>query len=158
MKLGGRRQIVGTRARAGNRLEAREALAQRVRGWAHLPFDPARCPVRSVLDQLGDKWTTLVVLVLTQGPHRFSAVQRAIPDISKRMLTQALRDLERDGLVARQVFPTTPPSVEYRLTPLGESLLEPLGALIAWAEVHMAGIVAARAGFARQRTARPAGA
>jgi DNA-binding HxlR family transcriptional regulator len=73
------------------------------------------------------------------------------------MLTQALRDLERDGLVDRQVFPTTPPSVEYRLTPLGESLLEPLGALIAWAEAHVAGIVAARAGFARQHTARSAG-
>ncbi|CAA9350232.1 MAG: Redox-sensing transcriptional regulator QorR, putative, partial [uncultured Gemmatimonadaceae bacterium] len=67
-------------------------------------------------------------------PRRFSALQRAIPDISRRMLTQTLRDLERDGLLTRHVFPTTPPSVEYRLSELGESLLEPLAGLVGWAE------------------------
>jgi len=105
---------------------------------------------------MGDKWTMLVVLVLTERPHRFSEIRRAIPDVSKRMLTQSLRDLERDGLVARTVFPTNPPSVEYELTGLGESLLEPLGVLVAWADVSMPAIAKARAGFDR-RTGRQEG-
>lgn len=96
-------------------------------------FDPD-CPVRDVLDRIGDKWSTLVLVTLATAPHRFSAVQRAIPDISKRMLTQTLRDLERDGLVARAVFPTKPPSVEYKLTTLGETILEPLNVLVGWAD------------------------
>lgn len=135
-----------TRARGSNRPPARERLAARVRAWQGLAIDPARCPVRGVLSQLGDKWTTLVVLVLTDRPHRFSELLRAIPDVSKRMLTQSLRDLERDGLVAREVFPTKPPSVEYRLTELGTSLLEPLDALVTWAETHLPRITKARAG------------
>lgn len=138
---------MATRLRAGNRPSAREGLAERMRSWQAAPFKPARCPVRMVLSQLGDKWTTLVVLVLTQRPHRFSELQRAIPDVSKRMLTQSLRDLERDGLVAREVFPTKPPSVEYRLTELGESLLEPLSALVTWAETSLPRIAKSRAGF-----------
>jgi DNA-binding HxlR family transcriptional regulator len=77
-----------------------------------------------------------------------SEIRRAIPDISKRMLTQTLRDLERDGLIARRVFPTKPPSVEYRLTELGESLLAPLVGLIAWAETSQSRIAVARAAFA----------
>lgn len=97
------------------------------------PFDP-QCPVRDVLDRIGDKWSTLILVTLANGPHRFSAMQRAIPDISKRMLTQTFRDLERDGMIARQVFPTKPPSVEYRLTPLGETILKPLAALVRWAD------------------------
>ena len=79
--------------------------------------------MRDVLDRIGDKWSTLILSTLARGPQRFSAVRRAIPDISKRMLTQTFRDLERDGLITRTVFPTKPPSVEYRLTPLGESIL-----------------------------------
>lgn len=137
-----------TRVRAGNRGAARKMLEERVRLWARLAVDDARCPVRGVLDQLGDKWTTLTVIVLAQRPHRFSALQRAIPDISKRMLTQTLRDLQRDGLVDRSVFATNPPSVEYRLTDLGESLLEPLAALVTWAERSQARIADARARFA----------
>lgn len=105
------------------------------------------CPVRGVLDRLGDKWTTLIVIALAGGPRRFSEIQRRIPDISKRMLTQSLRSLQRDGLLCRTVFPTTPPSVEYRLTKLGYSLLDPLGALIAWAEGNQAQMVAARKAF-----------
>lgn len=108
--------------------------------------DP-RCPVRGVLDRIGDKWSTLVLVTLAAGPHRFSAVQRAIPDISKRMLTQTFRDLERDGLIARAVFPTKPPSVEYRLTPLGETILEPLAVLVRWADRSHAAIQQARAAF-----------
>jgi DNA-binding HxlR family transcriptional regulator len=106
-----------------------------------------QCPVRDVLDRIGDKWSTLILGTLSSGPHRFSAVQRAIPDISKRMLTQTLRDLERDGLIARAVFPTKPPSVEYRLTPLGETILEPLAVLVRWADGSHGAIKAARRAF-----------
>jgi DNA-binding HxlR family transcriptional regulator len=111
--------------------------------WA---VDP-QCPVRDVLDRIGDKWSTLVVATLANGPHRFSAVQRAIPDISKRMLTQTFRDLERDGLITRTVFPTRPPSVEYRLTPLGETILEPLNVLVQWANRSQAAIKSARLAY-----------
>ena len=107
----------------------------------------ADCPVRGVLDRIGDKWSTLILGTLANGPHRFSALQRAIPDISKRMLTQTLRDLERDGLIARAVFPTKPPSVEYRLTPLGHTLLEPLACLVRWADASHAAIRHARETF-----------
>ena len=89
----------------------------------------------------------LVLGTLAAGPHRFSAVQRAIPDISKRMLTQTLRDLERDGLITRTVFPTKPPSVEYRLTILGTTILEPLTALIRWADLSHSAIKDARLAF-----------
>jgi DNA-binding HxlR family transcriptional regulator len=106
-----------------------------------------QCPVRDVLDRVGDKWSTLLLSVLSTRPHRFSALLRAVPDISKRMLTQTLRDLERDGLVEREVFPTKPPAVEYRLTALGATILEPLGGLMAWADRSHAAIRAARARF-----------
>lgn len=109
-------------------------------------YDP-QCPVRNVLDRIGDKWSTLILVTLANGPHRFSAVQRAIPDISKRMLTQTFRDLERDGLIARTVFPTRPPSVEYRLTPLGETILEPLTVLVRWADRSHAAIKNARLAY-----------
>ena len=109
-------------------------------------YDP-QCPVRDVLDRIGDKWSMLVLVTLANGPHRFSAVQRAIPDISKRMLTQSFRDLERDGLIARKVFPTKPPSVEYRLTPLGETILEPLTALVRWADRSHTAIKNARLAY-----------
>jgi len=109
-------------------------------------FDP-QCPVRDVLDRIGDKWSTLILVTLANGPYRFSAIQRAIPDISKRMLTQTFRDLERDGLIARTVFPTKPPSVEYRLTPLGETILEPLSVLVRWADRSHAAIKNARLAY-----------
>jgi len=97
-------------------------------------FNAKLCPVRDVLDQIGDTWTMLVVMALAAKPHRFSELGRAIPDISKRMLTETLRDLERDGLLTRSVFPTKPPSVEYRLSGVGQSLLVPLATLVAWAD------------------------
>ncbi len=99
--------------------------------WRATDPRPVDCPIRDVLDRIGDKWSMLMVMALAAKPHRFGEMRRAIPDISKRMLTQTLRDLERDGLVTRHVFPTKPPSVEYRLAPLGRSLLEPLAQLIA---------------------------
>jgi len=105
------------------------------------------CPVRNVLDRLGDKWSMLLVMTLAGGPRRFNQLHRAVPDISQKMLTQTLRDLQRDGLVARQVFDTKPPSVEYRLTPLGHSLIVPLGYLIDWANDSKGRIDAARTAF-----------
>lgn len=109
--------------------------------------DLGDCPVRNVLDQIGDKWSTLFIQILGKRPHRFGELRRAVPDISQRMLTQTLRDLQRDGLVAREVFPTVPPGVEYRLTPLGNSLLEPLAQLIQWAGAHHEEIKQARQRF-----------
>ena len=117
-----------------------------------LPLD-ARCPIRGVLDKLGDKWSMLVILELSAGEQRFSALRRQIPDVSQKMLTQTLRILQRDGLVQRQVFPTVPPSVSYRLTPLGQSLLEPFGALVAWADRSHPEILAARASFEAEQAA-----
>ena len=118
--------------------------------------DPAKCPVRDVLDQIGSKWSTLMLVVLWDQPRRFGALKRAIPDISQRMLTQTLRDLQRDGLIGREVFGTVPPSVEYALTPLGRSLLEPLAVLIQWAAAHHAAIQSARSEF-DARAAIPSG-
>ena len=115
--------------------------------WRDVGFDAAACPVRNVLDRVGDKWTTLVLVALAARPRRFSELHRAIPDISKRMLTQTLRVLERDGLADRQVFPTKPPAVQYSLSPLGASVLKPLAALVGWAEDHYPAIRAARARF-----------
>jgi len=106
-----------------------------------------QCPIREVLDQIGDKWSTLLILTLSQRPHRFGELRRAVSDISQRMLTQTLRDLQRDGLVSRTVHPTVPPSVEYALTPLGQSLLDPLSHLIRWAEASRGAIRSARAAF-----------
>ncbi len=107
----------------------------------------ACCPVRDVLDRIGDKWSMLMIMALAMRPHRFGELHRAVQDISKRMLTQTLRDLERDGLITRHVFPTKPPGVEYRLAPLGQSLLEPMAGLIDWADRCYSDIHAARARF-----------
>jgi DNA-binding HxlR family transcriptional regulator len=109
--------------------------------------DLGKCPIRQVLDRVGDKWTALIVLVLDPQPMRFSALRRAIPDVSQRMLTQTLRNLQCDGLIARKVYPSIPPAVEYSLTPLGRSLLEPLQALSNWADRNMEEILRARAAF-----------
>jgi DNA-binding HxlR family transcriptional regulator len=109
--------------------------------------DGVHCPVRNVLDRIGDKWSILMIMTLATRSQRFSELHRAVRDISKRMLTQTLRDLERDGLITRHVFPTKPPSVEYRLTPLGQSLLEPMAGLIDWADRRYSDIHAARARF-----------
>jgi DNA-binding HxlR family transcriptional regulator len=96
------------------------------------------CPVTDVLRRLSDKWTLLLLTLLSQRPYRFNELHRAVEGISQRMLTRTLRTLEKDGLVHREVFPTLPPAVEYRLTPLGVSLLEPLSGLADWAVRHHA--------------------
>jgi DNA-binding HxlR family transcriptional regulator len=105
------------------------------------------CPVRGVLDRLGDKWSTLLLVTLAQGPQRFNALARLVPDISRRMLAETLRQLERDGLIWREVTPSAPPAVAYGLTPLGMSLMPPLSALIEWAERQQPAILAARQRF-----------
>jgi len=114
------------------------------------------CPVRDVLDRLGDAWSFLVILHLGGGAQRFNALKRRIDGISQRMLTLTLRKLERDGLVSRTVRPSTPPQVEYALTALGRSLARPIEALTEWAADNQAAIEAARAAYdARALTARP---
>ena len=115
--------------------------------WRDVGFDAKACPVRNVLDRVGDKWTMLALMALASRPRRFSELHRAMPDISKRMLTQTLRDLERDGLAEREVFPTKPPKVQYSLSPLGRSVLKPLAALVDWADDSYAAIRNAREKF-----------
>jgi DNA-binding HxlR family transcriptional regulator len=125
---------------------------------AHAPLPlPARgeiCPVRDVLDRLGDKWSVLILVTLANRSMRFNALARAVPDISRRMLAETLRHLERDGLIWREVTPTTPPAVRYGLTAVGASLMPPLAALIAWAEEHQPKITSARAAFGEQAMVR----
>jgi DNA-binding HxlR family transcriptional regulator len=109
--------------------------------------DADECPIRSVLDRIGDQWSLLVVLTLGQGTHRFSELQRAIGDISKRVLADTLRKLERDGFVSRKVYPTVPPKVEYRLRPLGESLAAQLRPLVDWANQNHNAVRKARTAY-----------
>jgi DNA-binding HxlR family transcriptional regulator len=112
------------------------------------PFPPQvvaeDCPVREVLDRVGDKWSVLVIVLLGQRTHRFNELHRAVEGISQRMLTLTLRALERDGLVSRTVYATVPARVDYELTELGRTLLVPLGALSDWANMHRDDIQAAR--------------
>ncbi|GAA3409376.1 winged helix-turn-helix transcriptional regulator [Streptosporangium vulgare] len=110
-----------------------------------VPVDElAACPVSDVFHRVGDKWSMLLVILLGGRPHRYNELHRAVEGISQRMLTRTLRGLETDGLVRREVHPTVPPSVEYSLTPLGRTLLEPLSALADWAVGHEAEINEAR--------------
>ena len=120
------------------------------------PVDPANGPclqsagcknVAPVLNRVGDKWSMLIVMILSGGSKRFSELKRAIDGISQRMLTLSLRGLERDGLVTRTVTPTIPPRVDYELTELGRSLREPVKALGEWAIEHIGCIRAAQARF-----------
>src|SRR2546430_14999125 len=103
--------------------------------------------VSEVLARVGDKWTVLVVSVLGEGPKRFNELRRSLGSISQRMLTLTLRGLERDGLVTRTVFPTIPPRVDYALTELGRSLLEPVSRLGLWARQNRSAIHDARRRF-----------
>lgn len=105
------------------------------------------CPVRDVLERVGDKWSVLLVVQLEPGPRRFSELLRGTDGVSQRMLTRTLRLLERDGMVSRHVVPTTPPQVSYALTALGRTLVAPLDALTTWAVEHRDDVSAARAAF-----------
>lgn len=110
----------------------------------HTRVSIEKCPTREVLARVGDKWSVLVVGMLRDGPLRFSELRRSIEGISQRMLTLTLRGLERDGLVTRTVTPTIPPRVDYELTRLGRTLLEPITALAQWSEANRAAIQASR--------------
>lgn len=112
------------------------------------------CPSRQVLERIGEKWSTLAIRVLDAGTFRYCDVQRRIGGVSQKMLTQTLRSLERDGLVERRVYPEVPPRVEYSLTPLGKTLVEPLHAVCRWAERHLPEMLQARARSARREPAR----
>jgi DNA-binding HxlR family transcriptional regulator len=103
-----------------------------------------------VLARIGDKWSLQVVITLADGQKRFSELRRSIEGISQRMLTLTLRGLERDGLITRTVFPTVPPRVDYELTPLGRTLIEPVHTLAKWANEHREPIQQARARFDAQ--------
>ncbi|MFB9906066.1 winged helix-turn-helix transcriptional regulator [Allokutzneria oryzae] len=105
------------------------------------------CPSRDLLELIANKWTALLVGALEEGPKRFGELRRRVEGISQKVLTQNLRTLERDGMITRTVFPTTPPSVEYALTPLGRTVTMHLAAIRGWAEQHTAEIYSARAAF-----------
>jgi len=122
-------------------------VTTQVTGPPDLGAAPGTCPVRDVIDRVGDKWSVLLVVQLRGGPRRFSVLLRSTEGISRRMLTRTLRLLERDGLVSRSVRPSTPPQVAYDLTPLGHALAGPLDALTAWAVDNRAQVQAARAAF-----------
>jgi DNA-binding HxlR family transcriptional regulator len=108
------------------------------------------CPSRQVFDLIGERWTGLVLLALNEGCQRFSALRRQIEGISQKMLTQTLRALEHDGLVRREAFPTVPVTVEYSLTPLGESFCQAIETLRAWAYANAENLNAARQAHERQ--------
>ena len=101
-------------------------------------------PIRDVLDRIGDQWSVLVLLTLRPGTRRFNELMREIGDISKQMLSRTLKRLEQDGFITRTVYPEVPPRVEYSLTELGHSFLEPMRALVAWADQNHHAIAEAR--------------
>ncbi|HLU58680.1 MAG TPA: helix-turn-helix domain-containing protein [Pseudonocardia sp.] len=127
-------------------LTAQERRAEAARRYhAYL----ASCPARRLLDRIGDKWVTLVLSALADGPQRYSDLSRRIAGVSQKMLTQTLRSLERDGLVSRSVTPSVPVRVDYALTPLGTPLMPLLAHIKEWAEQHMDEVAAARAAYDR---------
>ncbi|MFJ3802511.1 winged helix-turn-helix transcriptional regulator [Streptomyces sp. NPDC090088] len=113
------------------------------------------CPIREVLDRIGDKWSSLVVMRLGQRTHRFNELHREIDGISQRMLTLTLRQLVRDGLVSRTAYATVPPRVDYELTELGRTLIAPITALHEWAVAHRDDIRQARVDHDRTAAAEP---
>jgi len=106
-----------------------------------------RCPTRQVLDRLADKWSLLILDRLGARPVRFNHLRRDIKGVSQKVLSQTLKKLERDGLVTRTVFPTVPVTVEYALTPLGNTLTETVAALAHWAERNMNAVLDAQKAY-----------
>lgn len=114
------------------------------------PFET--CPVRNVLDRIGDKWSILIISILGEyGTMRFNQINHMIGDISQKMLTVTLKTLEADGLLSRKVYPEVPPRVEYTLTELGQSLLPSIAMITQWAVEHMPTIMASREQHTRKR-------
>lgn len=102
------------------------------------------CPIRNVVAHIGDKWSMLLVFSLVDGPDRFNSLKSRVEGISQRMLTQTLRDLERDGYVLRTVYPQVPVKVEYELTELGKGLASKAWGLVSWADDHLQEVYASR--------------
>lgn len=109
------------------------------------------CPIRNVVAQIGDKWSILILFSLVDGPDRFNSLKSRIEGISQRMLTQTLRDLERDGYVERTVYPQVPVKVEYELTELGEGLAKSVWGLVSWANTHHDDIRTARQNYDKNK-------
>jgi DNA-binding HxlR family transcriptional regulator len=116
-------------------------------------YDPD-CPTRTVLDRLGDKWTVLIVLVLLEGPRRFSVLRDRIGRVAPKVLAETLRRLERDGILTRTAFAEVPPRVVYELTPLGRSLEEPIRSIVTWAEQHIYRVIDSRDAYDDLRAER----
>ncbi|MFI8961382.1 winged helix-turn-helix transcriptional regulator [Streptomyces sp. NPDC053493] len=134
---------MATRTAAERRADARRAYD------AYL----AECPSRQLLDRISDKWVTLLLNALADGPRRYAELGRTVAGVSQKMLTQTLRGLERDGLVTRTVTPSVPVRVDYALTPLGVSLLPVVRAIKEWADGHIEEVAAARAEYDRSAAA-----
>jgi DNA-binding HxlR family transcriptional regulator len=115
--------------------------------------DARACTVREILDRVGGKWSIGIILAAARGPARFTGLERTVEGISRRMLTLTLRNLERDGLLTRTVYPTVPPRVEYAATDMALELYEPLVALTGWAERHRGAIAVARDAYDREHAA-----
>ncbi|TNC43651.1 helix-turn-helix transcriptional regulator [Rubellimicrobium rubrum] len=111
------------------------------------PQFAADCPSRVLFDQIADKWSMMVLAVLDDGPQRFNAIKRRLEGVTQKALTQCLRKLERNGLIARRVIPTSPVGVEYAITPLGRSLQVPFRALYAWTAENLPKVERARNAF-----------
>ena len=116
-------------------------------------IDAEACPVSEVIDRISGKWSVGIIVAAARGPIRFTELERTVEGVSRRMLTLTLRNLERDGLLIRTVYPTVPPKVEYRLTAMAQELYESLAALTRWAERHRGSIQQAR----KEYDARAAG-
>ncbi|HXZ47939.1 MAG TPA: helix-turn-helix domain-containing protein [Usitatibacter sp.] len=114
----------------------------------------AACPAREILASVANKWTVLVLGVLTERTTRFNELRRRVQGVTQKALTQTLRDLERLGLVSRRIYAEVPPRVEYSLTPLGRSLVMVLDAMREWTERHASEVLLAQERFERARSAR----
>src|SRR5436305_14842126 len=137
--------VTATTAESGH-----ESVAERQPASRRSMNEPGCTTIRAVLARVGDKWSVFVITLLGEHTMRFTELQRSIEGISQRMLTLTLRQLERDGLVERVVYPVVPPRVEYSLTALGKTLIEPLVALAGWADAHRVDIEAARVDYDSQ--------
>jgi DNA-binding HxlR family transcriptional regulator len=110
------------------------------------------CPLREVLDRVAGKWSVQILVAVVRGPIRYTELERSVEGISRRMLTLTLRNLERDGLLIRTVFPTVPPRVEYECTPMARELHRYLTGLVEWAEKHRGDVAASRRMYDEVRT------
>ncbi|MEV0058866.1 helix-turn-helix domain-containing protein [Nocardia sp. NPDC050718] len=128
-------------------MTTRTAAERRAEAGAAYNAYVAACPARQLLDRIGDKWVSLAINALADGPLRYSEVNQRLAGVSQKMLTQTLRNLERDGLLTRTVLPEVPVRVDYRLTPLGLELLPVMRTIKGWAEQHMDQVLVARAAY-----------